>query len=73
MNKEEQRTSPFIDVMNMVSFDIDPPTPERIQVVFDPLRSSMNVIVNVAVIAAVVHKVVWSIAAFKNVLGLTLN
>lgn len=56
MNKEEQRTASLIDVMNMMSFDIYPPTLERIQVGVDPLRS-IDVIVSVAV-AVVVHKVV---------------
>ena len=58
MNKEEQRTSPFIDIMNMMSFDFHPPTLERIQFVFDPLRSLIVVIANVTVVAAVFNKVV---------------
>lgn len=58
MNKEEQRTSPFIDIMNMVSLDFHLLTLERIQLVFDPLRSLIDVIANVTVVAAVVHKVV---------------
>jgi hypothetical protein len=57
MNKEEQRTCPFIDVVNMMSFDFHPPTLERIQLVFDPPRSLIDVIAKVTVVADVVHKV----------------
>lgn len=48
---------PFIDIMNLMSFDIYPPTLEGIELGVKPIRSYIDAVIIVAVVASS-HEVV---------------